>query len=104
MASQPFARTIAVTARSSSRFARLKLRYPTSTPPGWLAPFSARNPAQVEVPEYDAGLAMELGGTTGELPASKHDIVVIITHYRHALRALANQFLSCQTGSASGCL
>jgi hypothetical protein len=102
MASAQPARTIAVTARSSSRFARLKLRYPDGTRRRWLAPFAARYPSKVEVPEYDAALAMELIDNTGELPASEHDLVVIITHYRHALHALATQILSSQTDSARG--
>src|SRR5580658_3407155 len=102
MARKPSARTIAVTARSSSRLARLKLRYPDSTPRRWLAPFATRYPSQVDVPEYDAALAMELVGNTGELPASRYELAVIITHCRHALNALATQILSSQTGSTCG--
>jgi hypothetical protein len=101
MARKPPARTIAVTARSSSRFARLRLRYPAGTPRG-LARFSTRYPGQVQVPEYDAALAMELVSNTGELPASKHDLIVIITHYRRALYTLASQILNSQSGSTNG--
>jgi hypothetical protein len=104
MARKPFAQTIAVTARSSSRFAGLKLRYPDGTPRRWPARFTARYPAQVEVPDHDAAAAMELIGNTGELPASTHGLVVIITHYRHAHHALATQILNSQVDSAIGCL
>lgn len=69
------ARTFAVTARSSSRFARLKLRYPDAAP----------------LRRYDADQALELLANTADLPARKHDLIVIMTEYRHALHALATQ-------------
>jgi hypothetical protein len=66
-------RTITVTARSHSRLSRLKVRYP----------------GQVPHPAYDTALARELLAFTGELPASKHGLVALLTEYRHALYALA---------------
>ena len=99
MTSTSPARTIAVTARSSSRLARLKLRYPGS-PRSWLARFFTRYPGQVAHPVYDAALAMELIDRTGELPASKHDLIVVATEYRHALHALASQILKGRADAA----
>ncbi len=64
-------RTIAVTARSRSRFARLKVRYPAE-----------------ERPPYDAVLALELLANTVDDPSSKHDLLVVIGEYREALHAL----------------
>jgi hypothetical protein len=94
--------TIAFTALSSSRFARVKLRHPDGTLLRWPARFSAHYPSQVEVPECDAVLVMKLVGNFGDLSAGKHDLVVIISHYRHALHALATQMLIGQTGSNCG--
>jgi|ERR1022692_3838512 hypothetical protein len=66
-------RTIAVTGRSRSRLSRLRVRYPDRAPH----------------PAYDTALARELLAFTGELPDSKHALVVLLTEYRHALYALA---------------
>ncbi len=85
------ARTIAITARSSSRLARLNLRYPAGTRRSWLSRFRTRYPDAADHPDYDAELALELIGRTSELPASKHDLIVILTEYRHALHDLATQ-------------
>lgn len=64
------ARTIAVTARKRSRFARLKVRHP------------------YREHRYDAALASELLGRTCEMPASKHDLLIVIGEYRYALHDL----------------
>src|SRR5690242_5165540 len=92
------ARTIAVTYRNRSRFARIRLRCPGRRPP-WLYRPATRYPGEVELPDYDAELAMELIGGTGELPTSKPDLIVVLTHYRHALLALATQLMANQTAS-----
>jgi hypothetical protein len=63
-------RTISVTARSRSRFARLRVRYPQDY----------RGDRH-----YDAELAHELLARTSELPQSKHDLEVVLTEYRYAL-------------------
>ena len=74
-------RTIGVTARSSSRFARLKVRYP----------HDYRGDRH-----YDAELARELLARTSELPQSKHDLEVVITEYRYALQDLIDALASQQ--------
>jgi len=68
-------RTIAVTAPRRSRFSRLRVVYPDHAPQ----------------PAYDVTLARELLGRTGEIPHSKRGLVVVLTEYRHALHALAQQ-------------
>jgi len=68
-------RTIAVTAPRRSRFSRLRVVYPDHAPQ----------------PAYDVALARELLGRTGEIPHSKRGLVVVLTEYRHALHALAQQ-------------
>ncbi len=98
MAITQSARTIAVNARSSSRFARLKIRYPAGARRPWRVRFNSRYPDRVDNVDYDAALAMELLGKTGELPASKRELVVVLIHYRCALHALAAQILRSQTG------
>jgi hypothetical protein len=81
------ARTIAATYRSRSRFARIRLRYPGRHP----SRLTNRYPGRAELPDYNAELAIELIGGTGELPTSKRDLLIVLTHYRHALHALATQ-------------
>ena len=63
-------RTIGVTARSSSRFARLRVRYPLD--------YRGDH-------HYDAELARELLARTAEFPQSKHDLEIVLTEYRYAL-------------------
>jgi hypothetical protein len=65
--------TIAVTARTRSRHARLKTCYPD---------YPDRRP-------HDAALARELLARTGELPASKHDLIIVLTEHRHPVHDLA---------------
>lgn len=76
------ARTVAVAARSRSRFARLKLRYPGSRRSAF---------RHVGDPCFNAELSIELLERTGELPGSKRDLVALLREYRHALYALATQ-------------
>src|ERR1022692_867822 len=87
------ARTTAVTPRSNSRVARLRLRHPGRRR-SWFAPMGARYPVQAEHPCYDPDLSMELLARTCELPASKRDLVVLLTEYRHALYAVATKAAS----------
>ena len=90
------ARTVAVAARSRSRFSRLRLRYPDRQRPR-LVPFSGRYARAAEHPRYDAELSMELLRRTGELPGSKRDLVALLTEYRLALHAVASQAMNGQT-------
>jgi len=64
-------RTIAVTARGRSRFARLRVRHPAG-----------------ERPPYDVALALELLGSTVEDPSGKRDLLIVLGEYREALHAL----------------
>ena len=88
---QQAAPAIAVTARSQSRFARLSLRRSDSRPRSWCTWIRAAYPDRNAHPQYDAALALKLLAGTGELPARKHDLIVLLTEYRHALHALATQ-------------
>jgi hypothetical protein len=90
-------RTIAVTARSSSRLARLKVRYPSQRPARF-SRYARRYPDQLPHPHYDAELALELLASTGELPDTRRGLVVLLTEYRHALHALATQARRPQAG------
>jgi hypothetical protein len=69
------ARTITVSTRSRSLLSRLKVRYPDTA----------------QRPQYNTALALELIASTAELPARKHDLIVLLTEYRHALHSLATQ-------------
>lgn len=84
------ARTVAVTARSRSRFARLRLHSPGHRPSRLLVP-AAQYTRQSDHPCYDADLSMELLGRTCELPDSKRDLIALPAEYRHALCALVSQ-------------
>lgn len=90
------ARTIAVTYRNRSRFARIKLRYPGRRP----SRLTSRYPGHVTLPDYNAELALELIGGTGELPTSKRDLLIVLAHYRHALHVLATQVATSQQSDA----
>lgn len=80
MARKHSGRTIAVLTSGRSRFSRLRVRYPDSTTCGG----GSRT-------AYDAATARELLASTGELPASRRDLVAVLTEYRHALFALASE-------------
>lgn len=92
---QRSARTVTVAARSRSRFARLKLRYPARQRSRFV-PFSGGYARAAEHPRYDAELSMELLRRTGELPGSKRDLVALLTEYRLALHAVASQVMNGQ--------
>ncbi len=77
-------RTIGVTARSSSRFARLKVRFPQDY----------RGDRH-----YDADLARELLARTSDFPQSKDDLEIVLTEYRYALDDLITALLSQSTAS-----
>jgi hypothetical protein len=70
-------RTIAVTARNQSRFARLKVRHPDQ-----------------ERPPYNALLALELLSSTVEDPSSKRDLLIVLAEHRYALHDLITTILS----------
>ncbi len=91
----PEQRTLGITYRPG-RFARIRLAYPEGWRPSRMARFRKRNryPVARSHPAYDPDLAIELVGRTGELPTSKHDLVVLLTEYRHALIDLATQALN----------
>ena len=90
------ASTVAVTARSRSRFARLRLRYPARQRSRFV-PFSGRYARAAQHPCYNAELSMELLRRTGELPDSKRDLVALLTEYRRALHAVASQAMNGRT-------
>lgn len=90
------ARTVAVTARSRSRFARLRLRYPGHRRSRLVRP-AAQHASRGDYPCYDADLSMELLRRTAELPDSKRDLIALLAEYRHALCAVVNQVTNSQT-------
>ena len=70
-------RTITVTTRRRSWLSRITVTYPPDT-----------DPATAKPPHYDADRARELLARTATMPATKHDLRIVITEYRHALHAL----------------
>ena len=93
------ARTIAITYRNRSRFARVKLRRPTTG--------SRRDRLRAPYPDapedlaYDEDLAIELIAATGELPTRKRELIVVLTHYRRAIYDLATQARARRPASTS---
>jgi hypothetical protein len=84
------ARTIAVLPGSKSRFSRLTVRYPAGTPrPRHRSRRGYPDPPPS--PRYDPDLAGELLARTRELPATRHDLIVVLTEHRRALHALITQ-------------
>lgn len=84
------ARTIAVLPGSKSRFSRLKVRYPAGTPrPRHRSRRGYPDPGPS--PRYDPDLAGELLARTGDLPATRRDLIVVLTEHRRALHALITQ-------------
>lgn len=71
------ARTITVTTRRRSWLSRVTVTYPPDAGPGPARP-----------PHYDADRARELLARTATMPATKHDLKIVLTEYRHALHAL----------------
>jgi hypothetical protein len=84
------ARTIAVLPGSKSRFSRLKVRYPAGTPQPRHR-FKHGYPDPGPSPRYDPDLAGELLARTGDLPATRRDLIVVLTEHRRALHALITQ-------------
>ena len=81
-----------MSAHSRSRFARLRVRYPAQPTP---SP-AIRRHLVADMPQpgtpYDISLAMELLANTCELPSSRRDLRVLLTHYRRALHALVGHY------------
>ena len=76
----PLPRTITVTTRRRAWRTRLTVAHPEHPPlpppPGTL--------------HYDADRALELFTRTATMPATKHDLRIVLTEYRHALHSLLN--------------
>lgn len=84
------ARTIAVLPGSRSRFSRLTVRYPAGTPrPRHRSRRGYPDPGPS--PRYDLDLAGELLARTGDLPATRRDLIVVLIEHRRALHALITQ-------------
>lgn len=71
------ARTITVTTRKRAWLSRLTVTHPEHPP---------ESPAGT--PLYDADRARELFARTATMPATKHDLKLVLTEYRHALHSL----------------
>lgn len=86
-------RTIYATYRRRSRLARIRLRHPATPQPRISAPITALFPA-LRVPgqpaSYTPELAMELLNGTGELPAGKRALHIVLAEHRRALHDLAS--------------
>lgn len=59
-------------------WSRLRIKYPE-----W-------SPGQNALPAYDLATARQLLALTGELPASKRGLLVVLTEYRRALATLVS--------------
>jgi hypothetical protein len=70
-------RTITVTTRRRAWRTRLTVTHPEHPPP-----------AQLGEPRYDPDRARELFASTATMPATKHDLRIVLTEYRHALHSL----------------
>ncbi len=87
------ARTITVTSRAWK--APLRVHYPDGTRPTWRTWLTRRYPRHRPTElTYNPELAMELIGNTSDIPDSRHDLILILTEYRHALHDLATQALT----------
>ena len=89
--------TIAVTARSRPRSARLRLRHPQSQQPSPAARLRPAYPGHAVHREYDANLAMELIASTCELPGNTRGLLIVLAEYRRALHDLAIQAATSRT-------
>jgi hypothetical protein len=96
----PSTRTIAVLPGSKSRFSRLKVRYPAATPRPRHR-FKSRYPDPPPSPQYDPDLAGELLARTCDLPATRRDLIVVLTEHRRALHALLTQPAPASTAPAA---
>src|SRR6266567_5826122 len=81
-------RTIAVTARSQSPLAWLRLRCSVRRR-RWIARSAIQLSAWTEHRTYNADIARGLLARTVELPSSKRALILMLTEYRHALADLA---------------
>ena len=70
-------RTITVTTRRRGLRTRLTITHPELPPP----------PAP-GTPRYDTDRALELLHRTATMPATRHDLKIVLTEYRHALHSL----------------
>ena len=72
------ARTITVTTRKRGWRTRLTITHPERPP---------QSPAP-GTPHYDTDRALELLHRTATMPATRHDLRIVLTEYRHALHSL----------------
>ncbi len=70
--------TITVTTRRRAWLKRLTVTHPEHPPP----------PPPAGTPHYDTDRALELFTRTATMPATKHDLKIVLTEYRRALHAL----------------
>lgn len=90
------ARTVTVEVRRRYRYPRLRLCYPGQAPGSLRLRWFTRPLPRARDPRpcYDASLALELLRNTGELPATRHDLLALNQEYRYALHALAAEALA----------
>ena len=69
---------ITVTTRRRAWRTRLTVTHPEHPPP----------PPTPGTPHYDPDRARELFTRTATMPATKHDLKIVLTEYRHALHSL----------------
>jgi hypothetical protein len=74
------ARTITVTTRRRAWRTRLTVTHPEHPPP----------PPAPGTLHYDTGRARELLTSTATMPATRHDLKIVLTEYRRALHSLLN--------------
>lgn len=72
------ARTITVTTHRRAWRTRLTITHPQHPP----------LPPEPGTPHYDTDRALELLTSTATMPATKHDLKIVLTEYRHALHSL----------------
>jgi len=72
------ARTITVTSRRRAWRTRLTVTHPEHPP----------LPLEPGTPHYDTVRALELFTSTATMPATKHDLKIVLTEYRRALHSL----------------
>jgi hypothetical protein len=71
-------RTITITTRKRAWCTRLTVTHPEHPP----------LPPPPGTPHYDTDRALELFTRTATMPATKHDLRIVLTEYRHALHSL----------------
>lgn len=86
------ARTIAITPGTRRRLSRPRLRYPAGGPRSRpLSRLSRAWPDPGPSARYTPELAAELLASTCTMPATRHDLMIVLTEHRRALRALVTQ-------------